>query len=245
MNIKHPTTEQLPLLRQLWKEAFGDSDEFLDSFFRTAFSSNRCLCATIGCAVVAVAYWFSCGEYAYIYAVATAKEHQGQGICHALMVEIHTLLKAQGYHGSVLVPGDTGLREFYRGMGYLDFGGITEFECDPGAPLPIHSITAEEFALFRRKYLPADAIVQEAENLAFLSSFAKFYVGDHFLLAAVAEDRTLRVLELLGDPTAAAGILGALNMTHGIFRCPGKEKFGMWLPFHEKNPPTYFGFAFD
>ena len=38
MTIKHPTPELIPLLRTLWKQAFGDDDRFLDKFFSTAFS---------------------------------------------------------------------------------------------------------------------------------------------------------------------------------------------------------------
>ena len=38
MRIDHPDLGQIPELRQLWKEAFGDSDAFLDAFFMVAFS---------------------------------------------------------------------------------------------------------------------------------------------------------------------------------------------------------------
>ena len=71
MKIDHPAFEQVPGLRQLWQEAFGDSDAFLDGFFDTGFSPRRCLCVTDGEPVAAV-YWFDCrfaGEkLAYLYA---------------------------------------------------------------------------------------------------------------------------------------------------------------------------------
>ena len=38
MRSDHPTDNEIPGLRQLWQEAFGDADAFLDSFFQTAFS---------------------------------------------------------------------------------------------------------------------------------------------------------------------------------------------------------------
>ena len=60
MIIDHPTTTQIPQLRSLWKEAFGDSDAFLDIFFQRAFSPQRCCCVTQGDAVVAALYWFDC-----------------------------------------------------------------------------------------------------------------------------------------------------------------------------------------
>ena len=33
MKIDHPDMTRIPALRQLWQEAFGDSDAFLDRFF--------------------------------------------------------------------------------------------------------------------------------------------------------------------------------------------------------------------
>jgi len=44
MLTDHPASHHIPQLRQLWKTAFGDTDAFLDSFFRTAFSPVRCRC---------------------------------------------------------------------------------------------------------------------------------------------------------------------------------------------------------
>ena len=36
MTFDYPTPQQLPGLRQLWQQVFGDTDEFLDAFFSTA-----------------------------------------------------------------------------------------------------------------------------------------------------------------------------------------------------------------
>lgn len=245
MDIKHPTLEQIPQLRQLWKEAFGDTDAFLDCFFSTAFSPDRCLCATVDCQVAAVAYWFRCGKYAYIYAVATAKKHRGKGICHALMEQIHHILAQEGYCGCILVPGDEGLRQFYGRMGYEDFGGIMEFECESGIPLPLRKIDVAEFVALRQKYLPDGGVMQDGENMAFLSHWASFYQGEDFLLAATQEDDILRGLELLGNQNAAPGIVAALGAKCGTFRTAGITPFAMWLPLCSKKAPTYFGFAFD
>ncbi len=245
MNIKHPSGAQIPELRQLWKEAFGDTDAFLDCFFNTAFSSRRCLCATVGCEIAAAAYWFSCGQYAYIYAVATGEKHRGKGLCHALMARIHQLLTEQGYAGCMVVPGEESLRQFYGGMGYENFGGITELQCQAGVPLPIRKISTEEYARLRRQYLPHGGVVQEGENLAFLACMAQFYTGEDFLLAATGEGTMLRGIELLGNYNAAPGILGSLGAVHGNFRIPGHTSFAMYKPLCSKNSPEYFGFAFD
>lgn len=245
MNVEHPTLTQIPQLRALWKEAFGDSDSFLDTFFGSAFAPERCLCVTVDGEIAAAAYWFSCGQYAYIYAVATAKRHRGQGYCHALMAKIHALLQSQGYNGCIVVPGEESLRRFYAEMGYENFGGMEESSCIAGAPLPLRKIETEEFAALRRQYLPDGGVVQEGENLAFLSRWAEFYAGADFLLAATREGETLRGLELLGNRAAAPGILSALEAKNGTFRTPGVAPFAMYKSLVAKNPPAYFGFAFD
>lgn len=245
MNIDHPALKQIPQLRQLWKEAFGDSDTFLDVYFESVFSPQRCLCVFQEDEIAAAAYWFSCGEYAYIYAVATAKQHRSKGICHRLMDKIHTLLAQQGYDGCIVVPGEESLRRFYGGMGYENFGGMREFSCCAGTPLPIRTIDAAEFSAMRREYLPNGGVIQEKENVKLLSHIAQFYAGEDFLLAATLEDGTLRVMELLGNSDAAPGILAALGAASGSFRVPGDPPFAMYLSFGSKKRPTYFGFAFD
>ena len=246
MNLDHPRCSQIPQLRALWQEAFGDSDAALDCFFGTAYAPERCLCITDVDRAVAAAYWFSCGEYAYIYAVATAKSHRRQGLCHRLMEAIHALLTRQGYLGAMVVPGEERLRQFYVGMGYTNCGGIREFTCETAdLPVILRKVEAEEFAALRPAFLPAGAVVQEGENLAYLRTYAQFYAGEDFLLTALQSGNELLGLELLGSTDAAPGILSALGAKSGSFRTPGVTPFAMYKPLNGENPPTYFGFAFD
>lgn len=244
MNLDHPTPALIPQLRKLWKEAFGDTDAFLDHFYSTAFSPDRCLCANIDGKVAAMAYWFDCERYAYIYAVATAKRHRGKGISHTLMARIHDILTQRGYDGCILVPGEESLRTFYRGIGYENCGGVHEFEVDAGAPLPLRKLQKEEYAVLRRKYLPQGGVAQEGVNLDFLSCWAEFYEAPNALIAAVWEDGKLLVLELLGDSRQAPGIVAALGANSGWFRSPGEDPFAMYKPLNANMPPKYFAFCF-
>ena len=57
MNINHPTPEQIGALRGLWQEAFGDTNEYLDCFFATAFDEKRCLVVD---RADAACYWLDC-----------------------------------------------------------------------------------------------------------------------------------------------------------------------------------------
>lgn len=249
MNIDHPTQTQIPALRSLWKKAFGDTDAFLDLFFSTAYSPRHCRCITVQGQVAAALYWFDCQSeeelYAYIYAVATDPAFRGQGLCRILMENTHELLKEQGYAGAILVPGEPGLFDMYEKMGYTDLSGAETLDLTAGTPISLRRVSKEEYAAARRALLPPGGIVQEGENLDFLAGYAKLYAGDGFALAAVTEGAHLQCTELLGDRTAATGIVAALGLQTGTFRVPGESRFSMYCPLKGIPAPGYFGLAFD
>lgn len=252
MKFDHPSPCHLPQLRGLWQEAFGDPDDFLNCFYRTAYSPDRCLCVFDGEQIAAVVYWIDCAldnqKLAYLYAVVTAPVYRGNGLCRQLLAHTHGLLAARGYAGAVLVPQKESLRQMYAGMGYRDVGGLAALHCAAGdTPFSVTAIGPAEFAALRQKRLPAHAVIQEGEGLAFLAELLQFYKGDDFLLAAYAEGGVLQGMELLGNPGAAPGILKALGFSQGVFRMPGSEKpFAMFHPVTKTAiMPEYFGFAFD
>lgn len=255
MKIDEPIQSQNTALRNLWREAFGDSEVFLDSFFSTAFREERCRSVTIDGNVASALYWFDCflnGErIAYVYAVATAKAYRGQGICHKLIENTHLHLKNLDYGGVILVPGSDGLFEFYKRMGYLIFSHIREFCCSADTAdkkMQISKIGKTEYAKLRREFLPDSGVVQENENIDFLQTQADFYTGDGFLLAAREEDGDLFGVELLGDSTVAEKIVYALGYENGKFRIPAKDcPFSMYYPLGDSKIPEdgYFGLAFD
>ncbi len=252
MFTDYPSDRHSHQLRQLWKTAFGDTDAFLDSFFRTAFSPERCRCVLEENRVAAVLYWFDCTvenrKFAYIYAVATHPDFRNRGLCRKLMDDTHSLLASRGYAGAVLVPQKESLRSMYARMGYRDAGRLDTISCTAGeTATPLRAVGAEEFARLRRQLLPVSSVVQEQENLAFLAEQLQFYAGDGFLLAAYTEKEVLHGMELLGDTSAGPGIVRGLNCTGGQFRTPGTTvPFAMFRPLTEDAPePAYFGFAFD
>ena len=252
MRIEYPREDQIPELRKLWKAAFGDTEAFLDQFFGTAFSLDRCRCIGIGKQIAAALYWFDCEcagrKYAYLYAVATHPDFRGQGLCRRLMADTHEILQSRGYAGAILVPQETGLRNMYASMGYREATGVTEFFCNASEEtVDIRCVDAQEYADLRRQYLPADGVIQEGENLAFLNTMAKFYTGEDFLLAAAGETDSLWGMELLGNVQKAPGILKALGYPCGTFRTQGDSKsFAMYLPLEPNGvKPGYFGLAFD
>lgn len=251
MTIKSPTQDHIPQLRKLWQQAFGDTDAFLDIFFSAAFSPTRCRCVLVEGGVAAALYWFSCeagGQpLAYLYAVATDEKFRGRGLCRRLMEDTHSHLASLGYAGALLVPGDAGLREMYRGMGYADAAGIKKLTCKAGQPVLLEEMDAAEYAVQRRKLLPPNGVVQEVENLRFLERLGRFYRGEDFLLCAVKEGDRLTAPELLGNAAAAPGIVAALGCKESTFTVPGEETpFAMAIALTpDFQRPSHFAFAFN
>ena len=174
MIIDAPKREQISELRALWKEAFGDTDDFLDVFFDKIFSFSRCRCVIEDGKVSAALYWFDC-EYekrkvAYLYAIATLTEYRGRGLCSALMADTHEHLKKCGYSLSMLVPASKDLFSFYEKLGYGVCTSVSEeLVCASSEKIDIARIEYEEYGILRKNMLPECSIVQEAENLVFLS----------------------------------------------------------------------------
>ena len=248
MNIDFPKVSQYPALKSLWAEAFGDEEPFIDLFFTTGFSPKRCRCVTENGQLAAALYWFDCeaygGRLAYLYAVATAKAHQGKGICRALIENTHALLKEQGYRGAILVPSEPGLFGMYAKMGYRTINCMKTFSCTPAGICDIRPAAPEEYTAARNALLPPGGVRQEL-GLSYLAGYAELYTGTGFALAGVRKADSFIAMELLGDKNAAPAILGALGLSKGTFRIPGSNPFAMYHPLTAAPAPTYFGLAFD
>lgn len=252
MKIDHPSPHLIPALRGLWKEAFGDSDAFLDSFFSIAYVPGHCRCIATEDGVEAALYWFDVfcrrQKFAYIYAVATAAAARGNGLCRALMADTAAYLKSAGYHGALLVPQDEELQAMYSKMGYLPATSIDEFFCAAeAAPLSIREITPEDYAALRPGTLPEGSVTLSGESLAFLAAHTRFYAGENLLAAVSREPVHLRVLEYLGRPEAIPAFIHALGHTEATVRTPGGNvPFAMYLPLTPGcRKPEYFAFCFD
>lgn len=241
--------ERLPEMKRLWKEAFGDDDGFIRSFFTAAYDPGRCRVALREGTVQGMLFWFDCmmdgKRIAYLYGVATAAEAQGQGIASGLLENVHSLLATCGYFGVMLVPASAELSRFYEKRGYRFAGGICH-GCTPAAGcLPAQQIPAEEYLSLRGAMLPRGGLLQK--NAAFLEVLAQCYRGDGYL-AAVSREDSGRCLEFLGDPSRIAGFAGWLGCGELRWRMPGTDHpfvMGLRLDGEAWTEAAYLGLAFD
>lgn len=250
MIIDNPQKRHIPALRRLWQQAFGDSDAFLDSFFKTGFSYDRCRCVFREGEPVAAHYLFDCRwqdkKLVYLYALAVEKSHRGQGLSRLLMQDTHAQLRVAGYDGVVLEPADEGLAGYYGRLGYRSFGCRQEVTVTAGEhPVICRKIGQLGYEQARNRLLPSNAVEQYGAQVRFLQTYADCYGGEGFA-AAVAKDGSF-VAEFLGDTDLLPGFLKAIGIDSAAVRLPGGDKkTAMYLSLTEDGElPAYFGLPLD
>ena len=89
MRTRKTGPDDVPALKALWKQAFGDTDAEIDSFFKTVYPEATGFCAEEDGAVIAMlfalpltlAHGEEMQKAAYLYAVATDEAFRGRGVC--------------------------------------------------------------------------------------------------------------------------------------------------------------------
>ena len=235
----------------LWQQAFGDSKAFIEGFFRTGFSPDRCRFLEKDGALAAILYWFDCRwngkKVAYIYAVATDEQFRGQGLCRQLMEDTHRHLRYLDYDGAALVPAAAGLFQMYEKMGYRGFCPmVCKTVSAGGEPVAVRRISPEQYAALAKTWLPGGSVVPGAEMLSFYGTYGQFYAFDGGCFCAARERDTLYIQEFLGDAGVLPGIGAAMGVEKIQVRLPGGDKpFAMYHSFTEVALPEYLGIALD
>ncbi len=207
MDFRLAQPSDQPGICALWQEAFGDSREAVENFFRT-FPRCRSYVAAESGQVLAMVHalpqtLFPNLPAAYLYAVATAPSHRRRGLCRRLMEAAQEDLRTHGFRLAVLTPAEPSLFEFYGAMGYT--AAFSRGHCPfPGGTV----ISAEEYATLREQLLcSADHMVCDLQTLRYAQTLygLTFYRTDGGC-AAVSPQKALEVLpqDLGGSPCAMA-----------------------------------------
>ena len=108
--------------RRLWKEVFGDSDEFIASFINLFYNEENMLCIEQDGKMLSmlhiIPFELNGSKVAYIYAVATDSNTRRQGYATKLIKKAIEKAKAEGFKAVLTLPADEGLRNFYSQFGF-------------------------------------------------------------------------------------------------------------------------------
>ena len=138
---------------QLWREAFSDPEEYVQTYFSKIYRSEDNVCIKNDGAVVAalqtVPFTFVYGgsdvPAAYVSGVAVKDDFRGQNIGTELMHQAHFNMFNDGKVFAVLIPAEPWLREWYGKLGY-----VSCIRCvDPEAGT--QDMSYEEWTALRRK----------------------------------------------------------------------------------------------
>lgn len=261
----------VPALRRLWAQAFGDGDELLDYFFSRLYRPEDAFVIREDGTVRAMAFQLPMTiceggrgwRAAYLYAVATDGAARGRGYCTGLLDYAGQVLAERGCKALLLVPGEPGLRDFYRARGYADFSTADRFEIW-AAPVTggVERIGAPEYLELRERILAERAYVScPVPALAFQGHIAGMSGGGLYRLssgetegcACVAAEgaRKAVIYELLwpGDREEGARLAAkAVGAKRAAVRTPGEgEPFAMarWLTNAPVLESPYLGIALD
>lgn len=122
--MKEPSDSSAEQVKILWREAFGDDEQFIDSFLMRYYPRSRMLCAACDGHLAAMLHLLpfetEMGRSTYIYGVATRPAFRGRGLASQLMHEAMRIIAEQGDDAAFLIPtpGREWLREFYGRFGF-------------------------------------------------------------------------------------------------------------------------------
>lgn len=196
-------------LKALWREVFGDTDVYIDTFFRELYRPGMASVVEEDGKIVAAAYAVPFGAVRYIFAVATKPAYRGRGYGRAVV------LTAAGGEPAYLCPASATLRCWYA----LTMRAKT-VSYRSNAPLPAvcRKITAEEFNTRREAWLVGIPHAKYSDGILKLFSVTgEFFCGEHGDIYAVDGGRVCEALPArAGDEPFLMGLNGAEPIYWGL-----------------------------
>ncbi|MDR2920490.1 MAG: GNAT family N-acetyltransferase [Tannerella sp.] len=110
----------------LWKESFGDSDEFIELFFNRVYKEENTLTIRKNNQIISVlqivpyemTFWGAKVTAGYICGVCTLPSERGKGWMKQLMQEAIDEMQRRKYILTVLIPASEWLFNYYHKFGY-------------------------------------------------------------------------------------------------------------------------------
>ena len=260
MRTRKTGPDDVPALKALWKQAFGDTEAEIDSFFKTVYPETTGFCAEEDGAVIAMLFALSLtlahGEEmqkaAYLYAVATDEAFRGRGVCRALMEFAERTLRKRYVSCLLLVPETEKLASYYETMGYARQDSCTMQTLRADAPQGAAAVvTPQEYAGLRETLLfDVPHTRYSKAQLDYAAEDLDFYrLEQGYALGCAAVRRAGQIVEeLLPDARMLPALAAALSAGqypvktpgHGTMNCMAK-----WLDAEKQTAPIWLAFDFD
>ena len=156
-------------LQELWRECFGDSNEYVDLYFAShdiarhtmVFMDGENPVSMLSLLPMTVVTRAGILPARYVYAVATKESYRGRGISTRMLEAAHRVLRAEGVKLSVLVPSSAALYNFYGRRGF-------DTECYSGLAV----VGREEIEPFTGSF-----VISEADPLEFMQIRERAFAG--------------------------------------------------------------------
>lgn len=236
----------VPQLKALWRIAFGDSEEYIDSFFSHFLRKDACLVAEADGQAVSAMYILP-GESVfphrknvlsagYVYALATLPEYRSRGIGSAVYRAASgtALLSADA---ACVLPAEKGLYPFYETSGARPFSFLREArisrdELAGTEPRMAARFPALRYAGMRERILSGlpHAVFPDSLFEFMEENGTEFFILEQGLAAAETEGGVCRILELLDTGDDAAGAIA------GVARWCRAEEYIVRTPLFFDGP---------
>lgn len=124
--ICHGSKKALPLMKALWLEVFGDSEEFTDLFFSRFYKPRKAFLRYDKDELVSMLFYMDLKvkydgrrlKCAYLYGVGTKLSERRQGHFSALHHAFLEELAEKKYDIIITIPQNESLFSFYKNIGY-------------------------------------------------------------------------------------------------------------------------------
>jgi len=168
-DIRLLAEDERPLAKALWKEAFNDSDAFIDWYFAHKILPDNSLCMFEGGELLSIVHMIPFTmriqgrpvKSAFIAGVATQLERRGEGLMRTMLLESLALLKSRGIAITHLYPFS---HKFYEKFGWITYSRVNRQTVTAASRLRgaevIETMNADELApLYNRMMKGFDGYV--------------------------------------------------------------------------------------
>lgn len=121
-------SNQVDELKKLWIDTFGDTKEYVNTFFDKFYIPDNVIVYKENGKIVSSLYMIDyCLKYndkyykiMYLYALATDNEYRCKGIMSMLIDKADKIMHNKGYVGAFLIPAEESLYDYYGRFGFTD-----------------------------------------------------------------------------------------------------------------------------